>query len=302
MTNIDGVAGKRVSDDALVESYRRTGNVHKTGREVGLAGGTVHERLVRLGIERSANPFVDAERDRLRAEYRIFSESGKLDALAQSMGRSKTTICTEAKKLGLTQRAGQRRLWHGKWKYMSESAAAALFDHFKASSLGLGRYCKEYALDDLGFSRTMQQFFPDEWDHTIEAKAPRQTKYRYGRAFEYRVRDDMRKLGYFVLRSPRSGSPIDLVAIRRGEVVFIQCKTGGVLGPAEWNEFYNLSVSVGALPLMAERSGFRGVTYWRLIGTKDGTKKPQPKELFVLPRTEVEVGEPALPEKAGSAS
>jgi hypothetical protein len=53
---------------------------------------------------------------------------------------------------------------------------------------------------------------------------------------------------------------------------------------------------------MAERSGFRGVTYWRLIGTKDGTKKPQPKELFVLPRTEVEVGEPALPEKAGSAS
>jgi Holliday junction resolvase len=128
----------------------------------------------------------------------------------------------------------------------------------------------------------MRRFFADQWEPEVEARAPKQTMYRYGRAFEYRVRDALRKLGFFVLRSPQSRSPIDLVAIRRGAVLFVQCKRSGQLPPGEWNELLDLSVSVGAVPLMAEIAKTRGeILYWRLLERKDGTKRAQPRGAFL---------------------
>lgn len=49
--------------------------------------------------------------------------------------------------------------------------------------------------------------------------------YEKGRRFEYKVRDNFRKRGYIVYRSAGSHSPADLVAMKAGEIILIQCQT-----------------------------------------------------------------------------
>ena len=284
--HVDGVFGKRVPDAALLASYKRTGSVHKTAVDVGLCHQSVHERLIRLGIPRNIENFTKAERERLQREYAIFRDAGKLDELARSMARRKTSICRIARALGLTSQRANRghEKWAGrwKWKYMSEDAARALFGLFQRQRGTVTAFCRRRGLAELGFGRTMRRFFPDQWEMEVEARAPKQTMYRFGRQFEYRVRDALRELGYFVLRSPQSRSPLDLIAIRRGSILFVQCKRSGALGVSDWNALLDLATSVGAVPLLAETAKTRGhILYWRLLDRKDGSKRVQPRGAFL---------------------
>lgn len=280
-TRVDGVAGKRVTDAAIRDSYVRTKSVDKTALEVGLNRSSVHERLARLGLNRPVNVFTDSERERLKREYLIFRDAGRLRDLSREMGRSVPFLCRQARELGLTDQK-HARAWIGTWKYMTESAARVLFERYRRQRNTVHAFCKKVGLDEGGFGRTMRRFFPDEWDVEVEAHQPKQTLYRFGRQFEYRVRDALREIGYFVLRSPKSRSPIDLVAIRRGAVLFVQCKRDGALGVSDWNALLDLAVSVGAVPLLAETTATRGqIAYWRLLERKDGTKRAQPRGAFL---------------------
>jgi Holliday junction resolvase len=212
----------------------------------------------------------------LRAKYHLYADAGKLDDLARQMGRTKPTICTFARRMGMTQKNRPKR-YFAKWKYLSEDDAQVIWDMFKASGLGMLAFCKKKGFDDLGFARTMKQYFGDEWEHVIETKAPKQTLYRFGRQFEYRVRDELKALGYLVTRSPASKSPVDLFAIGKNCVLLIQCKRSGQLGVKEWNELLALAESVNVKAILAVvRAGGRGSDFFELTGYKDGTKKRQP--------------------------
>jgi hypothetical protein len=277
------VRNKRISDETILESYRRLGNVHRVAAEVGLNHSSVHERLVRLRVARHINHWTAEEDARLRHEYPVYRDAGKVRDLAATFGRSIVALSIRARRRhGLSDARHPKR--SAVWKYMTEAAAAGLFGRFKRSRLTLAQFCKRRHLGDEGFSETMRRFFPDEWDAVIEAKVPRQTMYRYGRQFEYRVRDVLRAAGYYVLRSPRSGSPTDLVAVKRGQVLFVQCKRGGDLPRRGWNALRDLADSVDAVPLLARMpDGFRGIEFRRLVGPKGGTKSPQPYVVWTLP-------------------
>lgn len=268
----------RPTDEALVAAYREHGSVWEAGKALGMPGQSVHRRLAKLGLNRPMNTFSDEERERLRHEYEIFASSGKLEELAKSMGRTRQFLCRQARALGLTN-PKRSRDWLATWKVMSDEAALVMWEQFKSSSLGLVAYCRKRGFDDLGFSRVMKEKFADEYEHVIELKQPKQSLYRYGRQFEYRTRDDLRLHRFFVTRSPASKSPVDLVAIRHACVAFVQCKRHGALGVVEWNELFDLSTSVGAIPVLAmvAKAG-RGVEYYRLTDRKDGTKRRQPME------------------------
>ena len=49
--------------------------------------------------------------------------------------------------------------------------------------------------------------------------------YKKGASFERRVRKALENKGYFVIRAAAS-RPVDLVAIRNGKTVLIECKSG----------------------------------------------------------------------------
>jgi Holliday junction resolvase len=270
---------KKVPDDVLIESYRRLGGVAKVGEEVGLCGQSVHERLSKLGLVNPINVFTEGEIDRLKSEYWIAAEAGKLADLAADMGRTKQFICRKARDLGLT-RQDRSRPYGAVWKYVTEEYALPIWEDFKKSSMNLGAYCHKKGYDDLGFSKCMKKYFGDEWENVIELKQFKQTRYRIGRALEYRVRDHLRSLGYFAQRSPASKTPVDITAIATGLVLLVQCKRGGSLPVGEWNEIFDLAKSCGAVPIMAASPTGRGVDYFELLDRKDGSKRRQPMRPF----------------------
>ncbi|HSW41041.1 MAG TPA: hypothetical protein VLM76_00840 [Patescibacteria group bacterium] len=274
-----GSGRKRVSDERLLEAYQRLGSVDKVGAEVGLNRSSVHERLVKLGANKPINVFTEEERDRLRRDYLVYRDLGQLSRLAESMGRTVPFLARQARALGLTDPA-RPKPWLQTWSAMTEEQAALLMDDFKASRLGLGQYVAKLGWDDDGFRKVMVRYFPDEWESVIESKAPRQSAYRLGRAVEYRARDHLRKLGFFVLRSPASKTPIDLVAVHRNGVLFIQAKRSLALAPREWNELLAVADPVGALPILVGQPTGRGLSWHQLTGRKDGTKRRQPMEDF----------------------
>lgn len=263
-----------VTSEQLVEAYSRLKSVWKVAKEFGMHGQTVHKRLKKAGIKLERAKFSPEEIERIKQDYQRYADAGKLDEFAAELGRTKTGICRKAKELGFTDQH-RPNLKISKWKYMTEAEAREILEKFKKSSMNMRQFCQKHGYGQVFFSQTMRKFFPDEWDAIIEAKAPKQTKYRVGREFEYRVRDYLANKGYFVMRSPRSRTPVDLVAIRPGEVLMIQCKRSGSLSPTDWNNLYDLACSVGAIPLVAAMPGIRGIVFKRLIGHKKaGNRQP----------------------------
>lgn len=79
--------------------------------------------------------------------------------------------------------------------------------------------------------------------------------YEKGRSFEYRVKRHLEGMGYTVFRSGGSRSLADLLAMRRGEVLLVQCKTDGYLNPKRRERLRILAGNLGARAILAHRKG-----------------------------------------------
>ncbi|MCZ7434780.1 restriction endonuclease [Micromonospora sp. WMMC241] len=109
--------------------------------------------------------------------------------------------------------------------------------------------------------------------------------YQAGTRFEHKIRDDLRDNGYEVMRAAGSkgASKVDLVALKPGQLLFIQAKRSGTLPPAEWDRVFEVAGWVGAVPLLAANGPRgRGVVYTRLLGRKVPRARTQPCEPFLL--------------------
>ena len=107
------------------------------------------------------------------------------------------------------------------------------------------------------------------------------TPYEAGRQFERRVIEHFQELGYFAIRSAGSKSKVDVIAIKPHQALFIQCKRGGQLGPAEWNEFYAIAQRVGAIPLLATYVARKPIVFEQLMALKDNSRRVQPKRIWL---------------------
>jgi len=101
-------------------------------------------------------------------------------------------------------------------------------------------------------------------------------RYGKGRSFEWLVRDFLAARGYFCVRSPRSGGPVDVLAVaRRGNppprVLLVQCKTGGRCDAEEWNALYSLAEELDACAVLAVKAKSE-VQLYRLLTEKSGVK------------------------------
>jgi Holliday junction resolvase len=145
------------------------------------------------------------------------------------------------------------RVRHGKWKDLPIEDAKCLFEGWVASKLPMYAFLQNMKAGHQ-LAEAFQRFFPTEYEHQTELAQERLSKrYGHGASFEYRVRNYYKKLGYFVLRSPHSSGFADLVAIRQGEVLLIQCKMAGKLRRREKEGLFRLARSIGAKPLMVAK-------------------------------------------------
>ncbi len=79
------------------------------------------------------------------------------------------------------------------------------------------------------------------------------SNYEIGRRLEYRIRDLFKRNGYFVIRAAQS-KPIDLVCLRNGRSVLVECKAGSsFLGKERKRELLDLAKQTGAAIVLARR-------------------------------------------------
>lgn len=99
-----------------------------------------------------------------------------------------------------------------------------------------------------------------------------------GRAVEHAARRLLDDAGYWTMRAAGSKGAVDLIAMKHGQTLFVQCKRTGSLRPAEWNALWGLAAELGAVPVLAQmRLAPRRVVLHRLTGPKTG-RGPQPME------------------------
>lgn len=146
----------------------------------------------------------------------------------------------------------------GKFDKINMDKAREIFEDYKKSKLRLALFADKIAKSKYGLAlgllaKIFKKYFPDEYEMFIESKMCK--NYLKGRTFEYRVRDFLQQKSYFVTRSPRSKGVADLVAIRKGEILLIQCKvTNHFKSSSEKNELLKVSQEIGATPILAGRS------------------------------------------------
>ena len=102
--------GQKVSNEVLIETYSRLKNIWAVGQEVGLCGQSVHERLIKLGVKLRNTKFSQEERFFLLEHYNNYLLEGKLQLLADKMGRTKAFICRKARDLSLTDQSRKKKL------------------------------------------------------------------------------------------------------------------------------------------------------------------------------------------------
>ena len=100
---------QKATDQQIADTYAAEGSVWKAADVLGMCGQSVHERLVKLGLQTPMNVFSDAEKAILKEQYQDAANAGRLDDLAKAMSRTKPFICRQARALGLTDQGRLRK-------------------------------------------------------------------------------------------------------------------------------------------------------------------------------------------------
>jgi len=77
------------------------------------------------------------------------------------------------------------------------------------------------------------------------------SKYARGRRVEYKVKDILSKAGWYVWRLAAS-KPFDLIAIKNGEILIIECKRQSSLTKLEKTKLLEIAKNGGATVILAK--------------------------------------------------
>jgi len=234
-----------------------------------MCGQSVHERLCRIGgIVPPLRVWTEEKDEQLKSLYDKDRPTGSLRTATEILGVPYASVAIRASELGLTNPRRPRGFpspnkGKGKLQNLSQSEARRMLEALKKSRYGVAVVAKRFGWGYRRFSKAMRQFFPDEYEAILESKDRFGvgSLYKYGRQFEYRVMNDLKSRGYFTSRSPRSGGPVDIVAIKVGQVLFVQCKRGGAIERKQRLTLIELAASVGALAIMASAPRGIGIRY-----------------------------------------
>ena len=89
------------------------------------------------------------------------------------------------------------------------------------------------------------------------------THYRAGTRVEHLVRDDLTANGYEVVRAAQSRGTADLIAIKDGQVLLVNCKRRSTPTPAERAALLELAACLPGvgLPIVATKPTRRPIEY-----------------------------------------
>jgi Holliday junction resolvase len=251
---------KKATDEEIVQAYRQDNNIWRVAKKLGMCGQSVWERLKKLGELKSMNLFTQEEESLLRENYATYAEKGDLEELAKLLNRTKNFICRKAQELGLTNQGRKKG-----WLRIPDKIIKNLFEKYRKSKrFSLNIFCHKNNIAPTTFWHRCKELFPDEWEAVVELHSLKSSKYRLGRALEYRIRDFLRQRGFVVVRTPQSKGPFDLIAIKKGLVLLVQSKRNGQITLNDRNILFELAESIGAKALIAGMPGVKGIEFWEI--------------------------------------
>jgi len=112
------------------------------------------------------------------------------------------------------------------------------------------------------------------------------TNYTRGRALEYEIRDRLREDGYQTFRTAGSRGVADIIAIKPGQILYVQAKRDGRISPAERTALFRAAADVGALPLVAARQPRKPIEWRALTGTRARDWEPWSPDAIARPLKE----------------
>lgn len=72
---------------------------------------------------------------------------------------------------------------------------------------------------------------------------------------------------------------VDVIAVRTGQLVIVQCKGGGAaLSNGEWNLLWSLGHELGAVPILASTDQRGRMVLWKLTGPRPVRSRSWPAE------------------------
>ena len=96
------------------------------------------------------------------------------------------------------------------------------------------------------------------------------TNYSRGADFERRIASDLADNGFTTIRASGSHGIADIVALKRGLILMVQCKINGRISPADRHDLADIAHKAGGIALVAHRPSPRKLAYRRLVD-------PQPR-------------------------
>lgn len=140
-------------------------------------------------------------------------------------------------------------------KKLTKEDAEKIIDALKKTDKTLPVFAKQYGTTDRILRRMLgDHSLMDEYETIVENKRIKKDEwYRKGRSFERLTRYKLQKLGYVVMPSPRSLGPADLLAVKNGTILLIQCKLYGTITKNERKKLIALSEQAGGMPLLCTK-------------------------------------------------
>jgi hypothetical protein len=94
----------KATDEQITIAYKEQQSCKKVAALFGICTQSVHNRLVKLGLNNPINIFSEKEKCILLKSYSSYADQGNIVELAKKLGRTKNFICRQARILGLTKR------------------------------------------------------------------------------------------------------------------------------------------------------------------------------------------------------
>jgi len=143
---------------------------------------------------------------------------------------------------------------------LNKDKTEKLFNEWKSLNIPLIDFKGPEIPSYTTLSKAFRKFFLEEYKAYQSTIIFRGKMYKIGRAFEYRCRNFLIKLGFFVIRSPKSKGPFDLLAMKDGTILLVQCKLRN--RNFDTSSLKDISVQVGGIPIVAYRERRRGKIIW----------------------------------------
>jgi 5-methylcytosine-specific restriction endonuclease McrA len=155
----------RATNEQIVDAYRETGSIWKAGKQLGLAGQSVHERLVAIGHPIAGRSWTAEEESEL---LELLTRGVTVAEAARRLGRTFNGVAVKASRQGIrVARNHEVKLPRGAGydKVSTLRHVAAL----ERSGVPVTRYARTHGLSVEPFVQALQRYAPARWEIYLKA-------------------------------------------------------------------------------------------------------------------------------------